>query len=334
MLAARRQKAIVAIREMGTNCLPTLLSLLAVNQEPSSARREIEYLLSQQSFIKLHFPEIPDRRSQATEAFRILGAVAEPAIPKLAELLESGTGYGSAECLQAIGPEAVPILVRAMHNPNPNVVWTSMQILGEFGSRSQHAVPELAEFGAGTNAHLAWEALEILSEIEPNPTRFLSLFEAKLNDTNLAPAAAFALGRIGPAGVPALIRGIAQGDKLVRIAASAALSREVKETRRERYPTNYSFRGVVCLFNSRMLTCSWLLYNHNQDESCVAVPAATECSTIRIPSCACSSWTCFPPTGLLAHQVLLMGYATWTPVFAKEPIRYLKPWAWKPIEEL
>src|SRR5262249_3723751 len=103
MLSERRQRATVAIREIGTNPLPPIVRFLSVNSKPSAARRELEQLLRKQSLLKLRLPAIPYRRGQAVEAFRVLGSTAAPALPELAAMLESGTNYSSVDCFKAIG---------------------------------------------------------------------------------------------------------------------------------------------------------------------------------------------------------------------------------------
>src|SRR5437016_2838851 len=115
ILAVRRDRAVAAIRQMGTNTLPRLLAFLSADAKPSFARKKLEYLLQKQSFIALRLPVIPDHHQQAIEAFRVLGPAAKPAIGKLAELLESGTNYWSVECLKAIGPDSVAALIKAMN---------------------------------------------------------------------------------------------------------------------------------------------------------------------------------------------------------------------------
>jgi len=105
-----------AVREMGTNALPALISMLesrdgAIKQHIISLGRV--------------FPRWPFRPTPASEnhvrallGFKILGPIAEPAVPALTKLLHRGEGeiaVLASRALSRIGPaatNAVPALVR------------------------------------------------------------------------------------------------------------------------------------------------------------------------------------------------------------------------------
>jgi hypothetical protein len=271
MRANRHREAIVVIREMGTNILPMLLHFLTASPEPDPFRHKLRQILASQSFVGWQIPQPPDRQRQAIEAFRALGPIAAPAIPKLAELLDSGTNYSSPVCLEAIGPESVPALLHALTNSNQTVVRVATEVLGEFGTSSQAAVPYLVGLAAGSNACLAYTAIQVLSEIDLDPSRHVALFESALLNSNLVNAAAFALGRVGPDGILPLLQALAGSDVKTRTAAVAALAPEVRNARQQQFPDNYSFRGAICLFNHRSLSCAWHLFDR-RDESGLVVP--------------------------------------------------------------
>jgi hypothetical protein len=260
---------------MGTNSLGYLLILLNQTQAPNLFRREIEYLVEKQSLVRVALPPIPDRHWQAVEAFRVLGPVAKPAIPKLAELLRREPPYDyTFGALQAIGPDSVPVLMQAMSSAKHDVRLIALQTLGELGTAAQAASPTIAKIAASANDFLRKEAIQVLSEVDPNPGRFNAFFSETLNDTNLAMAAAFALGRIGPEGVLPLIHALTNQNRQTRFACISALAPEMRSLRRENGPEDYSFRGIICLYNSKMLSIAWRMYQE-KPEADLVVPAVS-----------------------------------------------------------
>jgi hypothetical protein len=103
----KRERAGEAIRQMGTNVIPYLLTDLgdANPQQLKYARADVR--------------SADERMSQAAWAFDALGALGKPAIPQLVKLLKVSPGY--APCaLAGIGRDALPELLTALTN---DVFW-------------------------------------------------------------------------------------------------------------------------------------------------------------------------------------------------------------------
>jgi hypothetical protein len=106
----QRQRAMIAVREIGTNALPLLLRLLETDRTGlAGTLREMRRFQT-----VLEFQPSSLFRWRAIYGFRALGPSARVAIPRLTELLyQDSTCTGATFALMAIGPEAVPILEQA-----------------------------------------------------------------------------------------------------------------------------------------------------------------------------------------------------------------------------
>jgi len=104
-------KPVQAVRAMGTNALPWLLSEL--RSDGGRLPAKLNQLLTKQSVIKYRFRDINSRLSRAALGFQALGELAEPAIPALLRLVENKPGFVPG-ALAAIGPAAVPALQQCL----------------------------------------------------------------------------------------------------------------------------------------------------------------------------------------------------------------------------
>jgi hypothetical protein len=105
----KREQAVEAIRQMGTNVIPYLLADLGDGNP-----------------LGLHYTRqdtrsADERLGQATWAFDALGPAAKSAIPQLVKLLPVSPGYVPG-ALAGIGPDALPELLQALTN---DVFWVS-----------------------------------------------------------------------------------------------------------------------------------------------------------------------------------------------------------------
>lgn len=85
----------------------------------------------------------------ATSALGSIGSSARDAVPPLRELATTGKGESKGRALQALGriapSEAVPVLVKALQDPDPDARYVAAQTLGELGPAAKSARPALAE---------------------------------------------------------------------------------------------------------------------------------------------------------------------------------------------
>jgi hypothetical protein len=129
----------VAVRQIGTNALPTLLRLIRTRDSPF--KQFVMKWSAKQSLIKFHFVPLEERRFQATSGYEVLGTLARSHIPALSEILTNhpvpGARAQAASALGFIGRDdanlAAPALIKATKDKQDwvrnNSLWASSRIL-------------------------------------------------------------------------------------------------------------------------------------------------------------------------------------------------------------
>ncbi len=156
-----------AVREMGTNALPALLELI----RSRDGRLKVALLdfLERHAAIRIALNPASYRQERAIGGFHALGPVAAPAIPELIALL--GEPYASdaaARALNALGPDTVPPLARAVTDADPAVRARAAQILGWLGPEARAAVPALVAALQHDDAGVRALAADALRHIAPD----------------------------------------------------------------------------------------------------------------------------------------------------------------------
>jgi hypothetical protein len=192
LVEQKRSRVQEAIRQIGTNGLPTLLDIISVEQWD---RKKVLGKLKSKDFQKAAGNErVPADvfRGLAVDGFGILGTNAEPAIPQLTRLL-----YASPECrpevacaLVQIGPNGFAVLTNAMNDNN--LVGVLVQTIGQKGGGDAKTVTRIlisalknsdpgirgtaADFLGGKDATLAVPALiPLLDDHEDYPRQRASI---------------------------------------------------------------------------------------------------------------------------------------------------------------
>lgn len=135
-----RTNAMIAIRHMGTNAVPYLVTML--HAKDSRLKSKWMDLLSRQRWVDFHFRYDFQRRDDALRGLAILGPDARGAIPEIAKLMDDRlmaqmAGY----TLHQIGSDAVPVLNQALRSTN---TWARSQAAGFLGASGDEAsVPSL-----------------------------------------------------------------------------------------------------------------------------------------------------------------------------------------------
>ena len=193
---------------------------------------------------------------RAERAIEILGPAAEPAIPALASLLRNDqASIVVANCLLATGPAAIPALTEAVETLTNRGRMAAITILGEFGPAATPAVLVLTQI-IKSDSPLVWPAMQTLVEIETNPAVVLPLLALHVADTNCAVGAAYALGRLGNAGVPMLLTMLTNETKIIRYSAAGALHpvfQEYLNGKSGPSAPGFQFRRMCCAFNLKIL---------------------------------------------------------------------------------
>jgi hypothetical protein len=137
-----------AIREIGTNALPYLITL--VKAHDSSFKVKVIMLLQKQSFMPWHPRTAADYHRMAGAGFEALGSSAAPTVDMLTGLLDNpdaGVRVTAAAALQEIGPSAksaVPSLLRHLGDKDLNVTLRCITALSEVRQCPETVVPALA----------------------------------------------------------------------------------------------------------------------------------------------------------------------------------------------
>ncbi len=214
---AREEEARLAIRKIGTNGLPTLLSM--VRTRDSAINRALVRHLPEFMAERANLHSAERYEEVAICGFLALGGVAKPAIPALIPLLadrDPGVRQRAAHALGAIGPdadEAVPYLVASMNDPQrSDMILTSMEVLTRIRRKPELVVPAMLKF------------------LDPSCTNW--------NYMSAAIRSVPAFGRDAEAAIPALTRLSQHTNAWVRASALGGL----KYIDNERETTNHTTR--------------------------------------------------------------------------------------------
>jgi HEAT repeats len=114
---------------------------------------------------------------------------------------EGGTSYlftRTVEAFQADPEAALPVLRDALHDPDPNVRWPAVTLLGRCGAAPAEVVPDLVTALGDSNQQVRIRALEALIHFGPAARDALPALAATVNDPNpwLAHSAEIALWEI------------------------------------------------------------------------------------------------------------------------------------------
>lgn len=213
----RWQRAARAVRQMGTNAIPALLTML---QTPDSKWKAdaVDWL---QETVDLDLTETLGsiRGRRAITGFRLLGpAAATTALPRLAALATHRDPRISSQALSALGEigstTMVPTLVTVLTNGNPAARLQAANSLGALRGHGHSAVPALVETLEDADPTLRASAARALGEIALDAGRTVPALTGALKDSNstVRTTAAVALGAFGTQAESALpaIRELAQ----------------------------------------------------------------------------------------------------------------------------
>ena len=211
-----RQDAEAALRHIGTNALPTLLVWISKRDSALEKALRAHLRWSESTWDKIPFLGGASRsRGRAIQACGVLGPIAKPMVPSLANLLRD-TDWRVRACvmcaLAQIGPaaeDAVPALLQSLGDPTLDHV--AFGALPAIGAKPEAIMPTVIRILSSTNSHQQMSAVWLLAEYGtnakvagPNLVRFLND-----RDPSLRYMATNALLKIVPeAAAEAGIRGV------------------------------------------------------------------------------------------------------------------------------
>ena len=219
-----------AVREIGTNGIPTLLEMLQEKDPPPSKVRwrAILWILR-----IIPQPQPASRHHlQAARAFQVLGADASNAVPALVQIyhrkISPSSQQQTLEALRGIGPSALataaPVLLDGLTNSSTS---TAGFAISEMHGQSEVFVPALINALKDPNDFVRSSAARTLAKYGPAAKPAVPALIPLLNDPdwNVHRFAADALKKIDPeAAVPALINALKDSNVYVRSDAAWGLA--------------------------------------------------------------------------------------------------------------
>lgn len=199
----RRNRAEAALRRMGVTVVPALLARLESRDTTDQAR--------------------------AVLGFAALGDQAQPALPRLTELLrDEPSTLSAARALAAIGPAGVPSLTNALASPFRPVRTSCARALGRMRGNARPVVPALVRVLDDTDDDLRYFATRALGNLAVEPVQAVPALVTRLEDRNLEvrKVAARSLGQFkhrAKVAVPALVKALDDPDLGVKLTAAFAL---------------------------------------------------------------------------------------------------------------
>ncbi len=199
------KEAEAAVREAGTNALPTLLSLLRARD----TRFTLAWLAlaQKQHYFKVEHVPALERNFEAQAAFRILGAGASNVVPALIGILEEKRSADSEiftiYALAHVGPPAavaVPALLESATNSVAAVRYNSLWALGCIKAEPEHSVPALIRGLSDPDGNARVAAVDALGNFGPAARPAVPALKAAAGDAqvNLRDSVGEALKKIDP----------------------------------------------------------------------------------------------------------------------------------------
>jgi hypothetical protein len=164
---AEREDAREAIRQMGTNAIPTLLHILGAND------RNKGWVLSRlksPGFRKMYHNQnvtTDDLQDTGVEAFGLLGTNAISAIPKINKLFgDWETCSPAARVLAGLGPEGVAALTNGLASENDDIRGVTIWAIGEKSSMDSNTIARIM-IASLKDPHNRWSAAKYLGGKDP-----------------------------------------------------------------------------------------------------------------------------------------------------------------------
>ena len=203
--ALKRDEAQMAIREIGTNALPALLTMVGKSDSPLKTR--LLALIRRQPVIHFRLYNDDYYHAKSSYGFGALGPIAKPAVPALIELLNDRNPRVracAAHSLGLIGPEAessISALLPLLDERNEGIpILASMSALGSIHKRPEIVLPALLQFlnGERKDWNYAAPALDALGWYREQARFAVPIIEEFLQDPDESKrnAALNALNRI------------------------------------------------------------------------------------------------------------------------------------------
>lgn len=144
------KQAETAIRQIGTNAIPTCLKMMTTRESP--LKLKLLALVPQRWLDRFHMPSRYDYRILGAYGLIALGADEKSSVPALVALLndkDPGVRYPAVFALRSLGPvagDALPSLINCLKDPEFAVQSDAILGLGEIRQEPERVIPILVKF--------------------------------------------------------------------------------------------------------------------------------------------------------------------------------------------
>ena len=239
-LSAEKDEAADAIRHIGTNAVPYLLTWLRY-EEPPGKRKRLDTVNKLLGWLNAQLgaagswtlkDQQGERARGACLAFAALGPEAKAAIPELSRLLCAPNGTpgdaGAALALANLADLGLPPLVAALTNADAHVRVRAVFNMEHLGTNARPAVPMLINTMRDNDWFAAWAAARTLSELQLEPDLVVPALTNCLKDPDIrhrvaATEALEKFGRAALSAVPPLLIALSDTNRYVQSATRSAL---------------------------------------------------------------------------------------------------------------
>jgi len=223
---------VLAVRELGTNAIPTLLQW--ISYEPSPIRQKVNKLLQ-----KLPGPLKPrnaqigwSRANNAAAGFAMLGSEAQVAAPALVRLALTSSDPNRAQrcidCLFKMGPEGLLGMCSLITNSQALKQTSAIYRICDMGTNAVPAVPALIKCLEDNDDEVAHAATVVLGELALLPTTTVPALQKALQTANThrrawLVSAFYRFGGAAKPAVPQLVAALVDSSSDVRFRATNIL---------------------------------------------------------------------------------------------------------------
>jgi len=159
-----------ALRQIGTNAIPTLLEMIG-DKDPPPFLLKLLLLAQRKGWISTRYRYARLRNEEAAYAFEVLTTNAAPAVPGLIRIYERNVSTLSQECAaEALGhigrpaAAAVPVLMKNFTHTNRSVRFRAVSAVMFMGGDPNVLVPALRNALKDSDVSVRWNALIGLSQ--------------------------------------------------------------------------------------------------------------------------------------------------------------------------
>ena len=200
-----------AIKEIGTNGIPTLLRMVAATED--DLRPRLRRLAKKQRFIPIKYRHASELNREAEYAFELLGTNAASAVPGLIRIYQQARSFDSqmyaALSLGHLGKtaeSALPALISNFTHTNDQVRFYAASAVANIRANPHLVVPALRSMLKDSHRPTRWNALVGLASFhrkaEATIPDILVMHEREQNDAELLQQVELALWRIAPEKTP------------------------------------------------------------------------------------------------------------------------------------